>query len=209
MSIGFCLIMIGSNSKLRVKLVGGNGRTGLFALRHIIKREILIDLNNERTLPSPTRTSLQIGNRKHVVGRVKTIAYLNHACEPNAFLDFSTLSVTALRSIQKGEEITINYAATEYKMRNSFRCGCGSPTCLGMIEGFKYLARDQQIRLTPVLAPHLLRRFKKLKRNRQLVKPDWLRCSHKYLFSPRRTRTSKNAMGARPRPEIMRKPTVC
>ena len=50
-----------------------NGRKGLFAVVSIAKDEILIDLNGEETLSSPTRRSLQIGERKHAFGREETV----------------------------------------------------------------------------------------------------------------------------------------
>ena len=136
-----------------------NGRKGLFAVVSIAKGEILIDLNGEETLSSPTRRSLQIGEGKHAFGREETVGYLNHGCAPNVFLDFSCLCVRALKDIRAGEEAKINYAATEYEMHDSFRCDCGSPGCLRMIGGFKFLTRDQQLKLKPYLAPYLLRRL--------------------------------------------------
>jgi len=136
-----------------------NGRKGLFAVVSIAKGEILIDLNGEETLSSPTRRSLQIGEGKHAFGREETVGYLNHGCDPNVFLDFSCLCVRAPKDIPAGEEAKINYAATEYEMHDSFRCDCGSPGCLRMIGGFKFLTRDQQLKLKPYLAPYLLRRL--------------------------------------------------
>ena len=136
-----------------------NGRKGLFAVVSIAKGEILIDLNGEETLSSPTRRSLQIGEGKHAFGREETVGYLNHGCDPNVFLDFTCLCVRALKDIRAGEEAKINYAATEYEMHDSFRCDCGSPGCLRMIGGFKFLTRDQQLKLKPYLAPYLLRRL--------------------------------------------------
>lgn len=141
------------STKLAVAV--NHGRKGLVALAEIEKDEILIDLNREETLSSPTRKSLQIGEGKHVVGRDETVGCLNHACEPNAFLDFSCLAVRAFRHIRAGEEITVNYGATEYEMHTSFQCDCGSPVCLGFIRGFKFLSRDDQLRLEPYLAPYL------------------------------------------------------
>lgn len=136
-----------------------NGRKGLCALVSIARAEILIDLNGEETLLSPDRRSLQIGEGKHVVGREETVGYLNHGCDPNAFLDFSCLCVRALRDIRAGEEVKVNYAATEYEMHDGFRCDCGSSVCLGMIKGFKFLNRDQQLKMKPCLAPYLLKRL--------------------------------------------------
>jgi uncharacterized protein len=67
--------------------------------------------------------------------------------------------VRALRDIQAGEEVKINYAATEYEMHENFSCDCGAPACLRIIRGFKFLTRDQQLKLKPYLAPYLLRRL--------------------------------------------------
>jgi SET domain len=136
-----------------------NGKKGLLALVSIDRNEILIDLNGEGTLLSPTRRSLQIGETRHVFGREETVGYLNHSCEPNSFLDFSCLCVRALRNIPGGEELNVNYAATEYEMHDGFRCDCGSKTCLGMIRGFKFLTPDQQLELKPYLAPYLLKKL--------------------------------------------------
>jgi len=143
--------------KLDVAMTQGN--KGLFALVSIDRNEVLIDLNGENYFLSPTRRSLQIGEKKHVFGRDETVGYLNHSCEPNSFLDFSSLCVRALRDIQRGEEVKVNYAATEYEMHDSFRCDCGSSACLQMIRGFKFLTRVQQFELKPYLAPYLLKKL--------------------------------------------------
>jgi hypothetical protein len=135
------------------------GKKGLFALVSIDRNEVLIDLNGENYFLSPTRRSLQIGEKRHVFGRDETVGYLNHSCEPNSFLEFSSLCVRALRDIQRGEEVKVNYAATEYEMHDSFRCDCGSSACLQMIRGFKFLTRDQQLELKPYLAPYLLKKL--------------------------------------------------
>ena len=150
-------VMKTRSAKLDVFLA--NGRKGLFAVASIDRDEILIDLNGEETLSSPTKRSLQIGEGRHAFGREETVGYLNHGCDPNVFLDSSCLCVRALRDIRAGEEVTINYAATEYEMHDSFPCDCGSPACLRTIRGFKFLTRDQQLALKPYLAPYLLRRL--------------------------------------------------
>jgi hypothetical protein len=143
----------------KLDMAASNGRRGLFALASITRGEILIDLNGENTFLSPTRRSLQIGERRHVLGRDETVGYLNHGCEPNSFLDFSCLCVRALKDIRADDEVKVNYAATEYEMHDSFCCDCGALACLRMIRGFKFLTRDQQLDLRPYLAPYLLKRL--------------------------------------------------
>ena len=57
----------------------------------------------------------------------------NHSCEPNT--SYEGLNVVALRDIQKGEELTLNYASFLDENMESFVCQCGSPHCCGLITG--------------------------------------------------------------------------
>ncbi len=59
--------------------------------------------------------------------------YINHSCQPNAFMQGvrGHLLFFALRDIQPGEEITIDYQTTLHP--NSKRCTCGAPQCRGTI----------------------------------------------------------------------------
>jgi len=61
---------------------------------------------------------------------------LEHACDPNVFLDMSELWLWALRDIQPGERLTIDFAATEDRLLQQFACTCGSPRCRGWITGY-------------------------------------------------------------------------
>lgn len=76
--------------------------------------------------------------------------YINHHCEPNCYLDAEHLCFRALRDIEKGEELSFNYFATEYdlkKQRQTFICRCGSDQCKGRVTGFKYLPMEEQYKL--------------------------------------------------------------
>jgi SET domain-containing protein len=59
--------------------------------------------------------------------------YINHSCEPNAFMRtlYGHVLFFALRDIQPGEEITIDYEQTLHP--DSKRCMCGAATCRGTI----------------------------------------------------------------------------
>jgi hypothetical protein len=72
--------------------------------------------------------------------------YLNHSCEPNCELFYyrpdathteppDRLWVKALRPIQPGDELTIDYA---WPAERAIRCLCGAATCRGWI-----VARDE------------------------------------------------------------------
>jgi uncharacterized protein len=59
--------------------------------------------------------------------------YINHSCEPNAFMKilYKHILFIALRDIDPGEEITIDYESTLHS--DSKRCICGTLTCRGTI----------------------------------------------------------------------------
>lgn len=81
--------------------------------------------------------------------------FMNHHCEPNVAI--RGREVYALRRIRPREEISFNYNTTEYAMAEPFPCRCQSSSCTGMIQGFKYLSEEEQEKLRPYLAPHLIR----------------------------------------------------
>ncbi len=59
--------------------------------------------------------------------------YINHSCKPNARLCIrqGRVEFYALRAIQMGEEITVNYGETHHEGR--LRCACGAPGCRGAL----------------------------------------------------------------------------
>jgi uncharacterized protein len=61
------------------------------------------------------------------------LRYLNHSCKPNAH--FSDRWLIASRDISMGEEITIDYLATELTsmISNHFICKCGAENCRGTL----------------------------------------------------------------------------
>ena len=58
--------------------------------------------------------------------------FVNHSCEPTARMGEVT-KIVALRDIQPGEEVTIDYATTEEDPYWSLECRCGSAQCRGKI----------------------------------------------------------------------------
>ena len=56
-----------------------------------------------------------------------SLRFLNHSCSPNAF--FVDRWLEALGEIDDGEEITIDYLATESEITTGFKCTCGSKKC--------------------------------------------------------------------------------
>jgi len=76
-----------------------------------------------------TRNSLTLGGQK--IEPTGDLKFLNHSCSPNAA--FRGRWLIAAAAILPGEEITIDYLATEHSISHHFACTCGSETCRGLI----------------------------------------------------------------------------
>jgi SET domain-containing protein len=137
-----------------------HGEKGLFAMDEIQNDEIII-VYGSTMLDRPTRTSVQIDEDKHIEGTEDTIAFLNHSCEPNAYIDFGGVYLRAIRNIKAGEEITLNYLTADSDLHTKFACHCGSPRCYGEIRGFKYLTQSQKFELKEYLSPYLRKQLEK------------------------------------------------
>lgn len=57
--------------------------------------------------------------------------FTNHSCQANARLAIiaGRIEFYALRAIEPGEEITVNYGETHHE--GKLRCRCGAPNCIG------------------------------------------------------------------------------
>jgi hypothetical protein len=74
-------------------------------------------------------TYLDLDTRSRVV---------NHSCAPNAGLRSDRILI-ALRDIREGEEILYDYSTTMSERRWTMHCGCGKPTCRGIVGDFQDL----------------------------------------------------------------------
>lgn len=59
--------------------------------------------------------------------------FTNHSCRPNARLSLQEgrIEFYALRGIEVGEEITVDYGSTHHEGR--LQCRCGEPGCVGRL----------------------------------------------------------------------------
>lgn len=85
---------------------------------------------------------------------------LAHSCEPNAYIDWFTMELKALRSISKGSLVTYHYATSEddYCI-GQFRCECGSTNCIGEFCGFMFLPDKERQRIEPFISPYLREKY--------------------------------------------------
>jgi len=111
---------------------------GLFALR-TFKAGDTICRGKGKILNSRTRISIELNANEHfepigiVEGAINALAKVNHACYPNAYVQYYSeskfLFLKALTNILAYEEITIDYCTTETEIAYSFDCKCGKLNC--------------------------------------------------------------------------------
>jgi uncharacterized protein len=115
-------------------LQDGQERTAVVARRVFLRTTRMCRISGQ-LLPYRCRQTRQLLNGIHIYDP-RFCGLLEHACDPNAFLDMSELWLWALRDIQPGEHLTIDFAATEDRLLQQFACTCGSPRCRGWITGY-------------------------------------------------------------------------
>lgn len=74
--------------------------------------------------------------------------FFNHSCEPNSGFR-GQIFLVALRDIQKGEEITFDYAMVAAESQTSdivfeLECNCGASACRGIITENDWKKQDLQ-----------------------------------------------------------------
>ena len=106
---------------------------GVLVLRPFRAGEVLFRMNGTLT-EVMTQYSLQMANGLHLddpdfAGRVL------HSCDPNSRLDPETRLFTALRDIEAGDLLTMDYDETEDILFRAFPCSCGAINCRSYVAG--------------------------------------------------------------------------
>ena len=117
----------------------GTGQ-GLFAARTVAKGDFILEYTGAK-IPTPyadtldSRYLFEIDEKWTIDGSPEsnTARYINHSCEPNteAEIEKGHVMIYALKDIQKGEELTIDYD-TEYfdEFIRPVGCKCDASTLL-------------------------------------------------------------------------------
>jgi len=101
---------------------------GVFTTEPVKKGQTIFVMQGE-VIHQPTRTSVQIGEKKHIEDELA--GFLNHNCQPTAKVDRDRHSFVSLRDLKEGDEITFNYNANEDHLAAPFKCHC----CQEKIQG--------------------------------------------------------------------------
>lgn len=120
----------------------------------------VVDAEQLDAVPSHLKPyAVQIEEGFYLVSRQREAAdCINHACEPNAGMN-GQIGVVALRDIEPGEEICIDYAMCDGSPYDEFDCQCGSPICRGRVTGNDWTLSELQERYVGYFSPYLQRRI--------------------------------------------------
>ncbi|TEB29073.1 SET domain-containing protein, partial [Coprinellus micaceus] len=137
-----------SHQGLIVKFQPGDFRSALVATRSFGPGELVARL--EGLTRGPKRyTSVQCGTgAKDHVELNSDLVFINHSCDPNVAFDLSSRDpnnwhLRTLKPIKAGKPLGFFYPSTEWDMDQPFKCECGAKSCLGSIQGAKYLSLKQ------------------------------------------------------------------
>lgn len=117
---------------------------GVFALEPVPRGRKIGEVRGESiTIAEARRRAAQLErimiveiSTRHAVDLAAStdpMRFTNHSCQPNGQLRIiaGRIEFYALRGIEPGEEITVNYGETHHEGR--LACRCGAPGCVGKL----------------------------------------------------------------------------
>lgn len=120
---------------------------GCFATQRFLRRHKIAEYEGEKISRREIARRLKGAERIHICGLNSYWAidgshtgnatkYINHSCAPNCYVQIrgDHIIFFALRDIEPGEEILLDYEESYHD--NSKRCSCGAATCRGRINKF-------------------------------------------------------------------------
>lgn len=141
----------------KVKMKKSRIGKGLFALKNIRTGELIIDFTKgpgkflktkyaDRLYEKGNDYMIQVdddlffaaANKKEL----EDADFINHSCDPNCGINDS-LKIVSIKNIQKGEEISIDYAMCE-SSDYEIKCQCGKNNCRKTITGNDWKIKELQ-----------------------------------------------------------------
>lgn len=150
--------------KIHIGYSKNTGR-GLFANTRFKKNQVLFTVEGKIKIES-YGPNYRIGARWFGIDDRTWLAtskdnyayYLNHSCDANSGLRDQVV-VVAMRTIEKGEEITLDYSITEADPYWKMKCKCGHRNCRKIIRSIHFLSEEIYRRYEPFV-PEFLRRVR-------------------------------------------------
>jgi hypothetical protein len=143
-----------------IELRGTNHKgVGVFTALHFSIHQTVVHGELVRDVSKGDSRGFQISSLRFVL-LSGLLPKVNHSCDPNCGLRTNSsggFDVVAMRDIEPGEEITIDYAMTRYSLVEfPSDCRCETACCRGLITGWLGLSDEQKRDYTPWAAPYLV-----------------------------------------------------
>lgn len=130
-----------SRSSFVVKKQDGDVGYGVYSKKRI-ERGSMVARFTGHIVHTVVQHSLQINPTTHILD-THFAGYLLHSCNPNICLDMNDFTIWALRDIEEGEALTMDYASTEDVLFKQFKCLCNSENCRHWISGRRESVNDE------------------------------------------------------------------
>lgn len=114
---------------------------GVYTKKEITRGELVARITGN-IVPNINQHTLQITPTTHLHDPYFT-GFLLHSCSPNIYLDMTEFEIWALRDIEAGHPLTMDYASTEDILFKQFPCLCETPNCRFWITGRKEEVNDE------------------------------------------------------------------
>lgn len=128
-----------SDEDFTVKHCSAKGN-GIYVNRRFKKGEMVSRITGI-TLPYVLQHTLQITPHVHLYDPHFS-GLLLHSCDPLVALDMNKLEIWALKDIEKGVPLTMDYASTEDILFKQFPCMCDAINCRKWVTGRKEAIND-------------------------------------------------------------------
>ena len=139
-----------------IKNLGSSLNRGLYSKKNIKRNEVVF-IAKGTIIQENVTTIEESMDHRDAIGITRNtwldpfesnpLRYLNHSCSPNLGIKGSVTFV-ALRNINKGEHLTVDYSITEcdklwnFKIQTGGYCKCGEPNCRRIIKSIQFLPPD-------------------------------------------------------------------
>jgi SET domain-containing protein len=81
--------------------------------------------------------------------------FLNHSCEPNLGFVTGSLTLYAIRDIERGEEVVFDYSTTMNERGWAIKCRCRAPMCRVKVQSYCDLPEWERTRLSGFVLAYL------------------------------------------------------
>jgi hypothetical protein len=161
--------------KLKSDRVDAKGGCGIYAVEPLIKGDLVLLWGGrvvhgdeiDPDMPNRTVRTVQIDDNMFLLTpeTLEPADCMNHSCNPNAGFS-GQIGLIAMRDIEPGEEVCIDYAMCDSEPYDEFDCGCGAENCRGRVTGDDWKNPVLQARYDGYFSAYLQRRIAAMKEDK-------------------------------------------